>query len=85
MKKQPESPFTQKFNDLISEQLGLTVSILLDGLNKKESYSGVIREEGEDYIGLDLNADNIPGRKYTKFYIRKDAIISFLIYTEEKD
>jgi len=64
------------FYNKLNELKDTKVSILLD-LNKcslfKESYSGIIKEIGDDYIILDTNNSNF---FIKSLLLRKDLIVS---------
>lgn len=70
------------YSTYLSELRGFRISILIDGLRKKESYSGVVWKTGKDYLVLLLNTEFDEDRKYQLIAIRYDQILSMLMYND---
>jgi len=64
-------------NKLYNMAINRLVSVLITGLNGKESYTGTLAENGEDYIILYMNGKN---HKIEAIALRKDIIESIWIY-----
>lgn len=71
------------FNEKMLDWKDKKVSILLDVHRNeflKESYSGTLKEIGDDYIVL---VTNNPNFHIAELLLRKDVILSIWLYNEE--
>ncbi len=88
MKKTPKKlkelrpNFSENFFLYLQTLEGMKVSILLDGLNGKESYTGILSMAGKDYIEIDLDPNETQKKKYNVFVIPSKNVLSLLIYTD---
>lgn len=74
------------FKDLLQDLEDTKVSILIDGLKGRESYSGYVLTTGEDYMQMDLfgyDQGMNPIKKFGFISVRYDQIVSILHYTDD--
>ena len=77
-KKQTKLDYYSSLLHLENEFLNHKISILQDGLNGKESYTGVCRRITSDGIYTEILANY----KYELHFIRHEFVISILRYNE---